>query len=172
MACFSGNRRDSNVFQFGGWRIFSENLKKKHKNPFKIGGDIALYKKKYSRLENLLLILKLAINERCVLITDWAIKVDQQKLRHGSDHILSGKRVQWTNKSCATLRAANVILITDSVPSRFLSYSGPFNQEFRSNLTNNWLAELLRRKIPVSMNLNITDQLTDTATVHKCSLWK
>lgn len=47
----------------------------------------------------------------------------------------------------------------------FLSYSGPFNQEFRTMLLGTWLNDLLKRKIPVSMNLNITEQLTDTATV-------
>lgn len=47
----------------------------------------------------------------------------------------------------------------------FLSYSGPFNQEFRTMLLGTWLNDLLKRKIPVSMNLNITEQLTDAATV-------
>lgn len=52
---------------------------------------------------------------------------------------------------------------------RFLSYSGPFNQEFRGLLIKSWLGELLRRKIPVSMNLHITEELTDTATVRNDS---
>ncbi|CAK1540075.1 unnamed protein product [Leptosia nina] len=78
---------------------------------------------------------------------------------------LSGERVRWTEQS-ALFKSEIERLVGDILLlTGFLSYSGPFNQEFRSLLNSNWLAELLRRKIPVSMNLNITDQLTDTATI-------
>ncbi|XP_045497912.1 dynein axonemal heavy chain 8 [Colias croceus] len=78
---------------------------------------------------------------------------------------LSGERVRWTEQS-ALFKSEIERLVGDIVLlTGFLSYSGPFNQEFRSLLISNWLTELLRRKIPVSMNLNITEQLTDTATI-------
>ncbi|VVC98542.1 unnamed protein product [Leptidea sinapis] len=78
---------------------------------------------------------------------------------------LSGERVRWTEQS-ALFRSEIERLVGDILLlTGFLSYSGPFNQEFRSLLNNSWLAELLRRKIPVSMSLNITEQLTDTATI-------
>lgn len=47
----------------------------------------------------------------------------------------------------------------------FLSYSGPFNQEFRNKLQGDWQAELTRRKIPFTENLNLTAMLVDNATV-------
>ncbi|KAJ0182474.1 hypothetical protein K1T71_001843 [Dendrolimus kikuchii] len=78
---------------------------------------------------------------------------------------LSGERVRWTEQS-ALFKSEIERLVGDILLlTGFLSYSGPFNQEFRSLLIGNWLSELLRRKIPVTMNLNITEQLTDTATI-------
>ena len=47
----------------------------------------------------------------------------------------------------------------------FLSYSGPFNQTFRSKLRENWQAELTRRRIPFTDSLNIIAMLVDNATV-------
>ncbi|XP_045484350.1 dynein axonemal heavy chain 8 [Pieris rapae] len=83
---------------------------------------------------------------------------------------LSGERVRWTEQS-ALFKSEIERLVGDILLlTGFLSYSGPFNQEFRNLLNSNWLAELLKRKIPVSMNLNITDQLTDTATIGEWNL--
>ncbi|XP_075973556.1 dynein heavy chain 8, axonemal kl-3 [Anticarsia gemmatalis] len=84
---------------------------------------------------------------------------------------LSGERVRWTEQS-ALFKSEIERLVGDILLlTGFLSYSGPFNQEFRSLLISNWLNELLRRKIPVSMNLNITEQLTDTATIGEWNLY-
>ena len=47
----------------------------------------------------------------------------------------------------------------------FLSYSGPFNQEFRNLLLDAWKKELKSRKIPYSNDINLTEMLTDPATV-------
>lgn len=51
------------------------------------------------------------------------------------------------------------------VATAFLSYSGPFNQDFRAVLTKNWTKELKTRRIPFSANLDIIDMLTDPTTV-------
>ncbi|CAH1639834.1 unnamed protein product [Spodoptera littoralis] len=83
---------------------------------------------------------------------------------------LSGERIRWTEQS-ALFKSEIERLVGDILLlTGFLSYSGPFNQEFRTLLTSSWLSELLRRKIPVSMNLNITNQLTDTATIGEWNL--
>ena len=47
----------------------------------------------------------------------------------------------------------------------FLSYSGPFNQEFRTKLLQNWQKEMMQRKIPFTPDLNLTAMLVDNATV-------
>lgn len=49
----------------------------------------------------------------------------------------------------------------------FLSYLGPFNQNFRNLLLNRWEKEMSANKIPFSDNLNLINMLTDAATVSK-----
>ena len=56
------------------------------------------------------------------------------------------------------------------VASGFLSYCGPFNQEFRGILMNNWKKELKTRQIPFSQWLNLTDMLSDTTTIGEWNL--
>ena len=52
----------------------------------------------------------------------------------------------------------------------FLSYSGPFNQEFRNLLLSNWKNMMKRNKIPFSEDLNLTEMLTDSATIGEWNL--
>ena len=47
----------------------------------------------------------------------------------------------------------------------FLSYLGPFNQNFRTLLLGRWEKEMTANKIPFSENLNLINMLTDAATV-------
>ena len=54
--------------------------------------------------------------------------------------------------------------------SGFLSYCGPFNQEFRSQLLDAWKKELSGRKIPFSQKLNLLDMLTDATTIGEWNL--
>jgi len=49
----------------------------------------------------------------------------------------------------------------------FLSYSGPFNQEFRNKLISNWQKEMYQRRIPFTNDLNLINMLVDNATVSK-----
>ena len=53
--------------------------------------------------------------------------------------------------------------------SAFLSYSGPFNQEFRTLLLESWKKELQSRSIPFSHNININEMLSDPVTVSHLS---
>lgn len=49
----------------------------------------------------------------------------------------------------------------------FLSYCGPYNQEFRAGLVKSWMMILKTRCIPFTVNLNITNMLVDSANVCK-----
>lgn len=80
---------------------------------------------------------------------------------------LSGERIRWTEQS-AQFKAETERLVGDVLLLvGFLSYAGPFNQEFRATMQKTWLDELIRRKIPVTQGLNISESLTDTATVSR-----
>ena len=52
----------------------------------------------------------------------------------------------------------------------FLSYAGPFNQEFRTKLLYNWKKELADRKVPFSHDLHVTNTLVDQATIGEWNL--
>jgi hypothetical protein len=54
----------------------------------------------------------------------------------------------------------NALLVT-----AFLSYCGPFNQEFRQRMLNDWQRQIQQRTIPFSDNFNLIEQLNDDATV-------
>ena len=54
--------------------------------------------------------------------------------------------------------------------SGFLSYCGPFNQEFRGLLLDEWRRELKMRHIPISDNLNLTSMLSDSTTIGEWNL--
>lgn len=78
---------------------------------------------------------------------------------------LSGERIRWTEqialfKSEIDRLVGDVIVFTG-----FLSYCGPFNQEFRILLQKKWFDLIQERKIPISVSINIVNSLTDTATV-------
>ena len=68
---------------------------------------------------------------------------------------LSGERVRWTEASkgfeAETGRLVGDVLLATG----FLSYSGPFNQEFRNTMMKNWKTELRKKSIPYSAVSNL-----------------
>lgn len=52
----------------------------------------------------------------------------------------------------------------------FLSYSGPFNQEFRNLMLKTWRKEMTSKKIPFTDDLDIIKMLVDNATIAEWNL--
>ncbi|KAG5882158.1 Dynein heavy chain 5, partial [Gonioctena quinquepunctata] len=78
---------------------------------------------------------------------------------------LAGERVRWTDqlrqfKAETERLVGDVVLLTG-----FLGYTGPFNQEFRSTMQQTWLDSLIKRRIPVTLSINIIESLADSATI-------
>nr|XP_031825788.1 dynein heavy chain 8, axonemal [Nomia melanderi] len=83
---------------------------------------------------------------------------------------LSGERIRWTEQ-LATFKSETDRLVGDVlILMGFLSYCGPFNQEFRTLLQRKWFDFIQARKIPISVIINISASLTDTATIGEWSL--
>nr|CAI5817756.1 unnamed protein product [Callosobruchus analis] len=83
---------------------------------------------------------------------------------------LSGERVRWTDQ-LAQFKAETERLIGDVVLlTGFLGYTGPFNQEFRQIVQQDWLDSLIDRKIPVTTSLSVIESLTDQPTIGEWNL--
>ncbi|WAR12301.1 DYH5-like protein [Mya arenaria] len=72
---------------------------------------------------------------------------------------LGGEKIRWTEQSHEFKAQIGRLVGDVLVSTAFLSYCGPFNQDFRSILFKNWFKELKMRKIPFTLNLNIIDML-------------
>uniref|UniRef100_A0A667YKF5 Dynein, axonemal, heavy chain 5 n=1 Tax=Myripristis murdjan TaxID=586833 RepID=A0A667YKF5_9TELE len=83
---------------------------------------------------------------------------------------LGGEKVRWTESSAAFQSQIRHLVGDVLLATGFLSYAGPFNQEYRGRLLQLWTGEMARRHIPHSPDLNVIGLLVDSATVGEWSL--
>ncbi|KAI6071724.1 Dynein heavy chain 8, axonemal isoform X1 [Aix galericulata] len=112
-----------------------------------------------------------AMKEKMDLLND--AETCRRKMQAASALIdgLSGEKVRWTEqrkefKSQINRLVGDVLLCTG-----FLSYCGPFNQNFRKLLLKDlWEAEMRAHKIPFTENLNLISMLVDPPTISEWNL--
>jgi len=63
---------------------------------------------------------------------------------------LSGERARWTKESKSFEAEIGRLVGDVLLATGFLSYAGPFNQEFRTQMMANWKTQLRRKNIPFS----------------------
>ena len=63
---------------------------------------------------------------------------------------LSGERIRWTETSKGFADQISRLVGDVLLATGFLSYAGPFNQEFRNLMIKNWKRELVSNEIPFS----------------------
>ncbi|RXN24689.1 dynein heavy chain axonemal-like protein [Labeo rohita] len=83
---------------------------------------------------------------------------------------LGGEKIRWTESSAQFERQIKDLVGDVLLATGFLSYSGPFNQEYRSLLLQQWKKEMNIRRIPYSENLNLISMLVDNATIGEWNL--
>ncbi|XP_015771206.1 PREDICTED: LOW QUALITY PROTEIN: dynein heavy chain 5, axonemal-like [Acropora digitifera] len=83
---------------------------------------------------------------------------------------LGGEKERWTEQSKEFEAQIGRLVGDVLLCTGFLSYSGPFNQEFRDMLMSKWQKDMKTRKIPFTANLNVTAMLVDAATVGEWNL--
>ncbi|XP_018400014.1 PREDICTED: dynein heavy chain 8, axonemal [Cyphomyrmex costatus] len=110
------------------------------------------------------------MQERQIIIDQAAICQAKMDTATAMIEGLSGEKIRWTEqvtifKSEIERLVGDVLVFTG-----FLSYCGPFNQEFRLLLQRKWFDFIQDRKIPISLTVNIVNALTDTATIGEWNL--
>ena len=84
---------------------------------------------------------------------------------------LGGEKVRWTAQSKMFAEQIRRLVGDVILATGFLSYCGPFNQEFRTKLIKRtWEAELKKNDIPYSDGLDLLDMLTDSAQIGEWNL--
>ncbi|XP_074645893.1 dynein axonemal heavy chain 5-like [Tubulanus polymorphus] len=111
-----------------------------------------------------------AMSEKQTLLDD--AETCRRKMTNATALIegLSGEKVRWTEASkgfeAQTQRLVGDVLLCTG----FLSYCGPFNQEFRNLMLKNWKKQMFEKRIPFSDDLNIISMLVDNATISEWNL--
>ncbi|CAI9729216.1 dynein heavy chain 5, axonemal-like [Octopus vulgaris] len=83
---------------------------------------------------------------------------------------LSGEKIRWTDASKDFARQIQNLVGNVLLATGFLSYTGPYNQEFRDKLMNAWKQEMTKAKIPFTPKLDIINMLVDTTTITEWNL--
>jgi len=92
----------------------------------------------------------------------------QRKMEQASKLIngLSGERIRWTEDSANFADTKRRLVGDCAVACAFISYCGPFNQEFRKYLINDkFIADCKSQGVPVTMDLDVVSLLVDVGTI-------
>ena len=125
---------------------------------------------KQKELDEVQALYDAAMREKQTLLDD--ADTCRRKMQAASALIggLGGEKERWTQQSKEFQEQIGRLVGDVLLATGFLSYSGPFNQEFRTHLMKGWEKELCKRKIPFSPDLNITTMLVDNATIGEWNL--
>ncbi|CAG5099433.1 Similar to DNAH5: Dynein heavy chain 5 [Cotesia congregata] len=83
---------------------------------------------------------------------------------------LGGEKIRWTEQSGEFKIQLGKLVGDVLLATGFLSYCGPYNQQYRAGLVTSWMNILMTRKIPFTKDLNIINMLVDSATVSEWTL--
>lgn len=125
--------------------------------------------KNEAELEAARIILNEAEEKQAVVVEEATKISDKMNAATSLIEGLADEKVRWT-EAIDSFKTEIELLVGDALYlSAFLSYAGPFNQEFRIVCQKVWFDEIERRKIPISEKMiessEIIERLSDMATV-------
>ena len=148
------------------------NLAQEEARLFKAHNDLhaaqKFLKKKEKGVQKLQLMYQEATKEK-LRITKQADNC--RRKMEGATNLINGlqvERFRWTQQNAALKIELRNLVGNTMLACAFLSYSGPFNQEFRSKLMLSWRSKLKLKGIPHTDNLDIVTMLVD---VSETSAW-
>uniref|UniRef100_A0A8C7QBC2 AAA+ ATPase domain-containing protein n=1 Tax=Oncorhynchus mykiss TaxID=8022 RepID=A0A8C7QBC2_ONCMY len=111
-----------------------------------------------------------AMREKQTLMDD--ATVCRRKMANATALIdgLGGEKIRWTESSALFQTQIRHLVGDVLLATGFLSYAGPFNQEYRNLLLQLWRKEMSSHHIPYSEELNVISMLVDNATVGEWNL--
>ncbi|KAK3879380.1 hypothetical protein Pcinc_016045 [Petrolisthes cinctipes] len=83
---------------------------------------------------------------------------------------LVGEKMRWTKQSKSFRQQLGRLVGDVLLTTAFLSYAGPFNQEYRTKMIKAWRSLFASRNIPYTADLDVTRWLIDNATVSEWNL--
>lgn len=83
---------------------------------------------------------------------------------------LGGEKIRWTQQSKEFKEQIGRLVGDVLLATGFLSYCGPYNQDYRSSLLKFWMTILKDKKIPYTTTVNIISMLVDNATISEWTL--
>ncbi|KAJ8315371.1 LOW QUALITY PROTEIN: hypothetical protein KUTeg_007521 [Tegillarca granosa] len=125
---------------------------------------------KEAELAEVMAMYEAAMKEKQDLVDD--AEACRRKMTNATALIegLSGERIRWTEASKSFEAQIHRLVGDVLLCTGFLSYTGPFNQEFRNLILKSWKKEMIAAKIPFSDDLNIVSMLVDNATISEWNL--
>nr|XP_018669928.1 dynein heavy chain 5, axonemal-like isoform X1 [Ciona intestinalis]XP_026692815.1 dynein heavy chain 5, axonemal-like isoform X1 [Ciona intestinalis] len=137
-------------------------------------GDLAeaqaILDEKQSELDAVQAVYDNAMKSKQDLIDD--AEACKQKMNNAKALIggLGGEKIRWTEASRRFQQEINRLVGDVLLCCGFLSYSGPFKQEFRLLLIGSWKKEMRKNKIPFNESLDVTSMLVDSNTINEWNL--
>uniref|UniRef100_A0A8C4XDD8 Dynein axonemal heavy chain 5 n=1 Tax=Erpetoichthys calabaricus TaxID=27687 RepID=A0A8C4XDD8_ERPCA len=125
---------------------------------------------KQKELDEVQAMYNAARNEKQTLLDD--ADACRRKMNNATTLIegLGGEKIRWTQSS-KVFQSQIIRMVGDVLlATGFLSYSGPFNQEYRNLLIQLWKKEMSVNKIPYSEDINLISMLVDTTTISEWNL--
>ena len=125
---------------------------------------------KQAELDEVQAIYDAAMSKKQQLFDDAAMCERRMKAATALINGLSGEKVRWTEESLQFKATIKQLVGDVLLAVGFLSYSGPFNQLYRSLLFDKWKADLRKNDIPFKEDIDVVSFLSTQTQIGEWNL--